>query len=104
MDWDKQVVADLKDRHGEIFDGEIGDTPFIWRRPKWADAEMFSQAAKKSALSASRQLLGAVIVHPADKKEVLASFKELPLAVMAFVDGYVCPLLGLGAKMGSRPL
>ena len=103
MKWDPQVVADLKERHGEIFDGTIGDVRFLWRRPKWNDAEMFSQAAKKSALSASRQLIGAVIVHP-DKAETLAALKELPLAVMAYVDGFVCPLLGLGAAMESKPL
>ena len=104
MKLSEQQIAALKKEHGEDLRlGEIDGVPFVWKPPKYADAEIFGRTSTQSPVMANAHLLQACIVHP-DAGEIVAELRRAPAAVGRFIDRFISPLLGSLAEIGSKAL
>ena len=103
------VVRKLKDRHGAIRTASIrmphpvgASIGFAFRVPKMIDWEK-AEARAAVGESMNEALAEAVIVHPATEG-VMAQLRERPYALRAFIDGYIGPYYGTGARIVTKTL
>ena len=104
MNVPKEIMAELKTKHGALYEGRIAfqdrndayqQVDFIFREPTNADAEVMMQAAARDPMAANRNLLASLIVYP-EPRDVMAELSDYPLAIGRFNDAEVVPFFGGG--------
>lgn len=113
MKIEKAQIDELKQKHGEVFEGEIdfndadgnrNTVEFIFRRPKTADVEAYSKNAQTvGVVTGNLNIIQSLIVYP-EPAGVVEKLREYPNAYGKFVEAVIQPFFGASVEARSRKL
>ena len=109
MDIPKATIDGLRKKHGRIFASTIrlpsgNELGFAWRLPEMADWTISEEANRGSgggisgAEAANRQIMAAVIVHPA-RAGIMDALRPYPLAINQWFSNHAAPYYGFNATI-----
>jgi hypothetical protein len=113
MKIEKTQVEELKQKHGEIYEGAISfedadgkahSAEFIFREPKTADVEAYSKNAQTVGVVAGNlNLIQSLVVYP-DPAGVINEIREYPNAYGKFIEAVIQPFFGSNTVAQKRKL
>ena len=112
MKIEKAQIDELKQKHGEVFEGAISfnddtdkfhEVEFIWRKPRVSDVEAHTKASQRNPITANLNLVQSLIVYP-EPGPVIETIREYPAAYGRFVDEAVIPFFGANVAVRTKKL
>jgi hypothetical protein len=113
MKIEKAQLEELKQKHGQIYEGEIAFTDaedaqhtveFVFREPKTADVEAYAKNAQTvGAITGNLNLIQSLVVFP-EAAKIVEEIRPYPNAYGRFIEAVVQPFFGGNATATKKKL
>jgi hypothetical protein len=113
MKIEQAQIEELRQKHGEVFEGVIDfndadgnrtTVEFIYRRPKTSDVEAYSKNVQSvGVITGNLNMIQSLVVYP-EPAGIVGKLREYPNAYGRFMEAVIQPFFGASVEARSRKL